>query len=204
MGYVTPKEACNYYGVTHPSLRRWASSDKIKFIRTPGGDFRYWIDENENLESNLIRTEIIYARVIHAKYQNDLQYQIEYLTQKYPNAIVEKEIGSSLDFNRKGIQNVLNLILSGQVNTLIITHKDRICRFGFDFFEWFCKKYNTTIIIDNKDLKLNFTNEELVEDLFTITNCFSNKLYGNKKFKIKNKHNDSDNDNSHTDIVCDC
>lgn len=92
MGYVTPKEACNYYGVTHPSLRRWASSDKIKYIRTPGGDFRYWIDENDNSrEPNLIRTEIIYTRVANAKYQN---------------AIIEKEIGSGLDFNRKGIQNI--------------------------------------------------------------------------------------------------
>lgn len=204
MGYVTPKEACHYYGVTHPSLRRWANSDKIKFIRTPGGDFRYWIDDNENLtEPNLMRTEIIYARIANAKHQNDLQYQVEYLSQKYPNAIIEKEIGSSLDFNRKGIQKILNLILSGQINTIIITDKDRICRFGFDFFEWFCKKYNTTIIIDHKDLKLNFATEELIEDLFTITNFFSNKLYGNKKFKLKNKHNDN-NDNSHTDIVCDC
>mgnify|MGYP000355414743 CR=1 FL=1 len=198
MGYVTPKEACNYYGVTHPSLRRWASSDKIKYIRTPGGDFRYWIDENDNSrEPNLIRTEIIYARVANAKYQNDLQCQIEYLSQKYPNAIIEKEIGSGLDFNRKGIQNILNLILSGQVNTIIITHKDRICRFGYEFFEWFCKKYNTTIIIDHKDLNLDFSNEELVEDFFTIANFFSNKLYGNKKFKVKNH-------NSLTDILCDC
>lgn len=202
--YVTSKEACKYYGVTSPSLRRWAESGKIQFIRTPGGDFRYWInDSNVPLVVNTTSTrqEIIYARVSTHKQRDDLQRQVEYLSQKFPNAKVEKEIGSGLGFNRRGIQRVTELVCLGQVSTVIVTHKDRISRFGFDIFEWMCKKHNTTIVVDHTNVKLKTPNEELVEDLLAITHSFSSRMYGNRKFGSKTTEN-KEQERLEPELVC--
>ena len=209
--YVTSREACKYYGVTAPSLRRWAESGKIQFIRTPGGDFRYWFkDSSEPLHVNTTSTrqEIIYARVSTHKQRDDLQRQVDYLSQKFPDARVEKEIGSGLGFNRRGIQRLTELVCLGQVSRVIVTHKDRISRFGFDIFEWLCKKHDTDIVVDHANVKFKTPNEELVEDLLAITHSFSSRMYGNRKFGAKatgDKEKEKDGvDCGPQDIVCQC
>jgi excisionase family DNA binding protein len=186
--YVTAGRACKYYGVTAPSLRRWADSGKIQFIRTPGGDYRYWIDDVDtplHINTTCPRKEIIYARVSTNKQRDDLQRQVDYLSKKFPGATIEKEVGSGLGFNRKGIQRVTELVCLGQVSRVIVTHKDRISRFGFDIFEWICKKHDTTIVVESTDVKCKTANEELVEDMLAITHSFSSRMYGNRKFSSK-------------------
>lgn len=209
--YVSSSKACEYYGVAGPTLIRWATSNKIKFIRTPGGDYRYWLEDTTTPLSSEqdTRYQYIYARVSTYRQKEDLQRQISYLTQKFPKARLEQDIGSGLGFHRKGIQRLLELILMGKVSTVIITHKDRISRFSFELFEWLCKRNNTTIMVDHENITLSTPRDELTEDLLAITHSFSSRMYGNRKFSSKvpnkNKKQDNSNDESNTgNTLCVC
>ena len=68
-----------------------------------------------------------------------------------------------------------------KIKTIIITHKDRFIRFGYDWFEKFCMKFHTTIVIVNKE-ELS-PQEELVQDIVSILHVFSYRLYGLRKYK---------------------
>jgi predicted site-specific integrase-resolvase len=208
--YVSSSKASQYYGVTGTTLIRWANSGKINSIRTPGGDFRYWI-EDKTLpihDTTDHRHSYIYARVSTYRQKDDLQRQMDYLLEKYPQARVEQDIGSGLGFHRKGIQKLLELILMGQVSMVIVTHKDRISRFNFELFQWLCQKNNTSIVVDHEGIQLS-TRDELTEDLLAITHSFSSRMYGNRKFGAKvpsktQKQEDAAVEHGPVDSLCIC
>ncbi len=184
--YVTPKDACKHYGASYPSLRRWAEQGKLKYKRTPGGDFRYWIDDDLLQTKNQTQLQtssqdqpskqvVVYARVVSSKQKDELSKQLDCMLAKYPAAFTERDVGSSLDFNRKGIQRVMDLICAEQVDKVVVTHKDRISRFvGYDIFEWLCKKHNVQIVVEPQvDDDKQARKEEIVDDLVAITQRFS-------------------------------
>ena len=75
----------------------------------------------------------------------------------------------------------LYAVMEGKIKTIIITHKDRFIRFGYDWFEKFCMKFNTTIVaVNNEELS---PQEELVQDIVSILHVFSCRLYGLRKYK---------------------
>ena len=89
-----------------------------------------------------------------------------------------------------------------KIKTIIITHKDRFIRFGYDWFEKFCMKFHTTIVIvNNEELSLQ---EELVQDIVSILHVFSCRLYGLRKYKKQIERDEEivkelqDGDPSHT------
>ena len=190
--YVSSSKASDYYGVTGTTLIRWAKSGKLHFLHTPGDDYRYWIpDKNTPIHDNLdVRDSYIYARVSSHRQKDDLQRQMDYLLERHPDSKVEHDIGSGLGFRRKGIQRLLELICMGKVSTVIVTHKDRLCRFNFELFEWLCQRNNTSIVVDHQGIELSTPKDELTEDLLAITHSFSSRMYGNRKFgsKVSNDH----------------
>lgn len=95
------------------------------------------------------------------------------------------DFGSGLNYNRKNWNALLDSVMSGEIQTIVISHKDRFVRFGFDWFENFCKKFETEIlIVNNESLS---PNEELVQDIISILHVFSRRLYGLRKYKAKIK-----------------
>lgn len=95
------------------------------------------------------------------------------------------DFGSGLNYNRKNWNALLDSVMSGEIQTIVISHKDRFVRFGFDWFENFCKKFGTEIlIVNNESLS---SNEELVQDIISILHVFSRRLYGLRKYKAKIK-----------------
>ena len=91
------------------------------------------------------------------------------------------DIGSGLNYKRKNWNNLLTEVMQGEVATIYITFKDRIVRFGYDWFEELCKKFNTDIVVlNNPDLS---PRQELVEDLLSIIHVFSCRIYGLRKYK---------------------
>ena len=106
----------------------------------------------------------------------DLNRQVAELQNLYPNAETIKEIGSGLNFKRKKLLKLLSQILKGEVQRVIVTHKDRLARFGFDLFNWMCQEHDCELIVLNsKDLS---PEAEMVEDILAILHCFSSRLYG--------------------------
>ena len=133
-----------------------------------------------------MRQIVIYARVSTRNQKDDLQNQVSFLRQ-FCNAkgiIVDQcieEYGSGLNYNRKKWNQLLEEVMEQKIKTIIVTHKDRFIRFGYEWFEKFCMKFNTTIVVvKNEELS---PQEELVQDIISILHVFSCRLYGFRKYK---------------------
>ncbi|MEG1010116.1 MAG: IS607 family transposase, partial [Clostridia bacterium] len=134
------------------------------------------------------RKTVIYTRVSTSKQKDDLKNQLEFLRQ-YANAkgiIVDEVIedyGSGLNYNRKKWNKLIDNCMINEVNTIIVTHKDRFIRFGYEWFERFLGKFNVNIIVVNNE-SLS-PQEELVQDIISILHIFSYRIYGLRKYKKK-------------------
>ncbi|GBF82775.1 IS607 family transposase [Aphanothece sacrum] len=162
MKYVTPKEACEYLGVSISTLRRWDSEGKIRSIRTPGGQRRFCVHEYEQKA----KPTVLYARVSTHGQKDDLERQAEFLRQAYPNAELVREIGSGLNFRRRKFVAILERIYKGDIGCFVCTYPDRAVRFGFPLIEWLCQQAGCELVVLNE---LNLSPEqELVEDILSI------------------------------------
>lgn len=176
--YVTPKEAQKYYKVSRDTLRRWADKEKISFKITEGGHRRYAIEEKKET-----RKKIIYARVSSKKQERDLQRQIRVLKNKYPSYRIIKDIGSGINYKRKGFKTLLELILSNDVEEIVVYSKDRLSRFSMPLIEDICQHYNTKITIVSNESNNKSEQEEFAEDIISIITVFTARVYGRRKYK---------------------
>jgi len=88
------------------------------------------------------------------------------------------DIGSGINYNKKELTELIDLITNSEVEKIVILYKDRLLRFGFEIIENLCRKYGTTIeIIDNTE---KTEEQELVEDLIQIVTVFSCRLQGKR------------------------
>jgi len=137
---------------------------------------------------NSQRKVIGYCRVSSYKQKDDLERQIENvrtycLTKGYQFEII-KDIGSGINYNKKGINKLLEMVINKEVSKIVILYKDRLLRFGFELFENICNAYGTEIeIIDHTE---KTTEQELVEDLVQIITEFSCKIQGSRTKNTKN------------------
>ncbi|MDM9381720.1 IS607 family transposase [Chlorogloeopsis sp. ULAP01] len=184
--YVSPKEASEILGVNERTLRRWEEAGKIQAIRTPSGQRRYNVDNyTSNAKSTDNRIVVIYARVSSRAQQPDLNRQIAALSNLYPQAEIISEIGGSLNFKRKKLLTLLERIFKGDIRMVVVAHKDRLARFGFDLFKWLCDQNRCELVVLNET---NLSPErEMVEDILAILHCFSSRLYGLRKYKSQIK-----------------
>ena len=127
-------------------MRRWADAGKIQVIKTPSGQRRYDI-QGYTAQFVSDRTDIIYCRVSSRAQKPDLERQIEAVKGEYPEAEVVAEIGGGLNFKRKKLLTILGRIMSGTVSKLIVAHKDRLARFGFDLFQWLCEQNGCELVV---------------------------------------------------------
>ncbi len=161
--YVSIKEASILLGVTTTTLRRWEIANKLVCNhRTFGNHRRYLLNDilqlTDNQEVNNIKKTICYARVSSHDQKSDLERQ-KYVLNSYcvshnfGNVEIIDDLGSGLNFKKKGLNRLIKLIISGQVDKLILTHKDRLLRFGSDLIISLSKHYGVeTIILNKKDL----------------------------------------------------
>lgn len=187
--YVNAKEVCKILGVCNRTLHSYDKNGKIEVLRTEGGWRKYnikkYLKENNIIHEkyNVIKKNIIYARVSSYDRKDDLERQINYLLSKYPNYEVIKDIGSGINFKRDGLKKIIKYAISNELENLVITYKDRLCRIGYDLIEFLLKEYSSAnIIIENNEFKTK--NEEITEDLIEIITVYSSKLYGSRTNKI--------------------
>jgi putative resolvase len=139
---------------------------------------------------NSQRKNVIYCRVSSAGQKKDLETQKEYLSMFTMNMglsidDVYTDIGSGLNFKRKNFLRLLKEIKNGELASITIAHKDRLCRFGYEMVEFLCDEHNVKInIINNEKLS---PEQELCQDLTSIVHVFSSRLYGLRKYKTKIK-----------------
>ena len=176
--YITSKNACEHFGIHANTLRKWADEGKIAHIRSPSGQRLYDVSSVGKKVDN--RTKICYARVSSASQKEDLERQVLFLKQKYPDYEVVTDVGSGLNFKRKGFRRVLESVLSNSVSEIVVAHRDRLCRFGFELVQWICDKSDTKLVV-LEQTSLSPT-EELTKDLLSIIHVFSCRLYGLRKY----------------------
>ena len=192
-----PKDFAELLGVSVKTLQRWDRDGILKANRTPTDRRYYTYDQYLQFKGiqteNDIRDTVIYARVSTRNQKDDLQNQVEFLKQ-FCNAkgiIVNQcveDFGSGLNYNRKKWNKLLDEVMANKIKTIVISNKDRFIRFGYDWFEKFCEKFNTKIIIVNNETLS--PNEELVQDIISILHVFSCRLYGFRKYKNQIKEDE--------------
>ncbi|WP_017715332.1 IS607 family transposase [Kamptonema formosum] len=183
--YVKPKEAAEALGVHERTLRRWEGEGRIEAIRTPSGQRRYNIESYTTKSGKDNRKVVAYARVSSRAQQSDLNRQVATLSSLYPQAEVIAEIGGGLNFKRKKLLALLEQILSGDIRLVVVAHKDRLARFGFDLFRWLCEQNGCELVVLN-ETSLS-PDREMVEDILAILHGFSSRLYGLRKYKAQVK-----------------
>ena len=187
-----PKEFAELLNVSVLTLQRWDNAGKLKAFRTPTNR-RYYTYEQYQKYMGITTSNkktVIYTRVSTSNQKDNLKNQVEFLKQ-YVNAkgiivdTVIEDYGSGLNYNRKQWNKLIDECMTNEISTIIITHKDRFVRFGFDWFEKFLNKFGVKfIIVNNESLS---PQEELVQDIISILDVFSCRIYGLRKYKKKIK-----------------
>ena len=186
---MSPKEFSQRIGISVKTLQRWDNADKLKAYRSPTNR-RFYTEDQYNefmgLESDDERIDVIYARVSSNGQKDDLKHQTDFLKQ-YCNArgiIISEvitDIGSGLNYNRKKWNALLDDVMDRKIRTIYVAYPDRFIRFGFEWFEHFCEKFDTEIVVvNNEDLS---PEQELTEDLVNIIHVFSCRSYGLRRYK---------------------
>ncbi len=176
------KEACRILGIHPNTLRRWANTGKIKYVRQPNGNRLYDVDSflNQGTNNNS-KAKIIYARVNSSKQSEDLSNQIKLLRERYPDYELIEDIGSGLSSKRNGFNTLLERIIHGEIGEVVITHKDKLSRFGYNIIDSIAMHNNCKITVLDNSSPVSAT-VELVPDIVSIINFFSIKIPGLKKY----------------------
>ena len=190
--YYTIKQAAELIGVSDDTLRRWETEGKIKPIRTKGNHRRFADDDlnqMKNLEyKNKKKLCVAYCRVSSSDQKGDLQRQVDaltlYCTAKGYQFRVIQDLGSGLNYHRKGFNEMVYLIQSNQVDRIVVNYKDRLMRFGYEMIEQICEYHHVDIEVVNYTEDKIFE-QELVEDMMAIITVFSSRLYGSRSHKQK-------------------
>jgi predicted site-specific integrase-resolvase len=181
--FLTSRAAAASLGVHPNTLRNWDAANTIQTIRTVAGQRLYNVDSYLNVhgDGSDAGVNICYCRVSSRRQQSDLKRQIEYLQSAYPDHRIISDIGSGINFKRKGIHTLLDLAMRGALKQLVVAHKDRLCRFGFDIFDYIIRKGGGEIVVLNNNSVS--PSRELVDDLLSIVHVFSCRIYGLRKYK---------------------
>lgn len=181
--WITGKEFRKKYNISCQYFYLLKKQNKIKTKPYVGSQVLVW-DENFKEETNQ-REICIYARVSTTKQKKDLENQIDFLkkyaiSNGYNPKHIFSDIASGMNEDRPGLQKMVDLIVNKQISKVIISHKDRLTRFGFGYLESMFKKFDTEIDIINLEDDKSFQ-EELSEDLIAIIHHFSMKFYGKRR-----------------------
>lgn len=177
-------------GLTTASLRRMHESGEcIPYHITKGGTRYYSLDQLKNFSTADKKEKLVigYCRVSTSFQKDDLEAQINnvksYMYAKGYNFEIISDIGSGINYKKKGLQELLDKINDQNISKIVILYKDKLVGFGFELIEYFCKINNIEIeIIDNTEQSKE---QELSDNLIQIVTIFANQLYGQRSKKKK-------------------
>jgi putative resolvase len=201
-GFVSIREASKFSGLDNQTIRKMFDLSQVNGYRTPAGQRRINLSSLEKMcYPNLSNVKIsegekqnfLYARVSTKRQMDDLSRQIEFISRpEYSSYTLIQDIGSGINFKRKGIQTILDTCLQGNIGEIIIAHRDRLCRFAFELVETIVNKSGGTIkVLDCERNKSD--QDELSQDLLSIIHIFNCRQMGKRSYKRKPKVQDSEN-----------
>lgn len=189
-------QAAKLLGVHVQTMRNWEKSGKLKPDSiSPGGTRRYNLDRIVAISGKEVptvvdeRKTIAYARVSSCDLKEDLLRQSQVLElycaeHGYKYELIT-DLGSGMNYYKKGLTNLINQILNNDVKRLVITHKDRLLRFGAELIFSICEAKEVEVVIINKGQEKASFEEDLAKDVLEIITVFSARLYGSRSKKNK-------------------
>ena len=185
MSKLSISEAAKLKGVSVSTLRRWEAEGILIPERTADGHRRYDLNQLLGIKKELSFT-VGYARVSSHEQKDDLERQIQVLelfsAQNGWQIEIIKDLGSGLNYSKKGLKRLITLITNNQVERLVLTHKDRLLRFGSELIFSLCEIFGTEVVIINRTEDASFE-EDLANDVLEIITVFSARLYGSRSHK---------------------
>lgn len=187
-------EFAEMINVSVKTLQRWDCDGRLVAHRNKANRRFYTQEQYEEymgIKKTVEGKTIIYTRVSSKKQVDDLKNQVQFL-REFANAkgwIIDEcieDIGSGLNYNRKKWNQLLDDCFNHKVSHIIIAHKDRFIRFGYDWFEWFLKDQCgvTITVVNNESLS---PEQEMIQDLISIIHVFSCRIYGLRKYSSQLK-----------------
>lgn len=182
-------EAAKYLGYRVQTLQKWDREGKLKpASRTKTNRREYTKAQLDLFLGRKVQSDrkiYAYCRVSSSSQKSDLLNQRKLLelycaNKGYVSVEYIEEIGGGLNFNRKKLQEIFSDVQKGLISNIIVTHKDRLCRFGFDFLNFICTENNCSLEVINAET--TSPEQEVTEDLMAIIHCFSCRLYGLRKY----------------------
>lgn len=191
MRIYKPKDFGALIGRTTNTLQRWDREGRLKAHRTPTNRRYYTHDqylEYIGQKADKDKLRVVYYRVSSSGQKGDMESQRQALEQfciaaGKPIDKWVKDVGSGLNYKRKNFIVLMDMVEQGDVTEIVIAHKDRLVRFGYEWFERFCDKHGTQITVMN--VESLSPEEEVTKDLLSIIHCFSSRLYGLRRYKKK-------------------
>ena len=178
MKYIKGKDACGRLGVCMNTLRKMADDGRIETIRV-SGQRRYNVDAYLGLQQQ--QSTICYCRVSSHKQRDDLERQVAFMQEKYPQAEVIKDIGSGLNFKRAGLKAILERAMRGDRIHVVVAHRDRLARFGSELVRQVIEFNGRQLVVLSED-SLS-PEQELTKDLLNIIHVFSCRMHGLRHYK---------------------
>lgn len=188
--YIPIREVCKIIGLKYKSIRTLTKTANIKTLSTPSGQTLYskqsvleYINSNTNIpeETTNKRYSVVYCRVSSTKQKDDLQRQIELARTQFPTHKVISDIASGINWERKGLQTILEYAMQRNLEELVVFHKDRLSRSGFDLIKKIIETSGgKVIVVDNQISKS--AEQELAEDLLSIIHIYSCRQMGRRRY----------------------
>ncbi|MDY0976805.1 IS607 family transposase [Massilia sp. CFBP9012] len=187
--FVSISTAAQALGVSTSTLRRWEASGRLTPLRTEGGQRRYdlaALRPEARRGAQAVRKTVAYARVSSHDQKTDLERQKRVLelycaSHGWPFDMIA-DLGSGMNYRKKGLKRLLDGIVEDEVGRLVLTHKDRLLRFGAELIFALCQTRQVEVVIINQGEDTNFE-EELASDVLEIITVFSARLYGSRSHR---------------------
>ena len=182
--WITSIEYQKRYNISPQLFYLWRTTGKLQTKELVKNHHLVWVEDEPSTDPRVVA---VYGRVSTSKQKQDLSNQIDvlkkYVISNGSNPKVFSDIGSGMNEKRPGLISLMNEIVQNKISKVVISHKDRLTRFGFGYLETIFKMYNTEIEIINLEDDKSFQ-EELTEDLIAIIHHFSMKFYGKRKNQV--------------------
>jgi predicted site-specific integrase-resolvase len=202
--YVPPKRIKQEYAISTSCLRKWALQGKVSYTQLPGGKRLYSLadiatllgDNTRRREQAPEKAKVVYARVSSSHQKADLDRQVQDLRQAYPGHLVLSDVGSGLNFQRRGLQALLELVFKRAVDEVVVAHRDRLCRFAFDLLETILKGHGVRLLVHSQEDGGGGVADrnELAQDLLAVVNFFVARHNGQRSSDNRRKRKSRDED----------
>jgi predicted site-specific integrase-resolvase len=183
MSYIPLRKAVEFLGLHPNTLRKYANEGKISYIKNEANQRLYDVESYKRDATTA--SLVCYCRVSSPKQKDDLARQVEFMRERYPEAEIVQDIGSGLNFKRKGLRALLVRFMRGDKLTIVIACRDRLCRFGFELFQFMAEQNGGSIVVLSSPV--HCPESELTADLLAILHVFSCRMHGLRSYSKKIK-----------------